>query len=190
MSEFQARLINRVLRDALSYRPSNVDELRFGASVTRRLKDVLLGIAQQGAWVHATDDQVEHMVRVAESVFERIEDFEVLFERLGDSFSQARLVEILSYRILGSARTRMLRASRYREAVARANHNRAQRNVARVGEWALDLYTIPFERGESQICCHKMNMISTFDWEQYSYRGPRESIGASQGQVVIDGGAC
>jgi FkbM family methyltransferase len=170
------RLAQELATDCYRYEDDNRDEIRFGTSLSERIKIPLLRFARNLGFGRAP--------LVAGAPFQ-LPGLSDIYDLLGDETSRTLLIKLVAYRVLGSRHVRLpLNTPAYwslRQSLP-SYIERDHKSTAIPG--SLRCYNVNGVRLHS----HPLNILDTFLLEQY--RCPRARVGVSPGDYVIDAGGC
>lgn len=117
--------------------------------------------------------------------------YEYLFFELNDTESKEKLIEVLTFRILGPRYFRFsLENSIYYQYHSEVNELRNENKFIDVkyNNWRLHLYSFFFNNKEIKCYFTTMGIVTIFKMEQYAYQ--LKNIGIENNDVIIDGGGC
>jgi FkbM family methyltransferase len=121
------------------------------------------------------------------------EPLEFTYGLLGDEYSRRVLVGVMAYRILGPRRIRLERNdAAYQTAAARLASLVKQPKtvaVALLDGW-LNRYDLAPIRFPITADLHPLNVLYTYQLQQYRYDHGGKVIAAGEGDIAIDGGGC
>jgi FkbM family methyltransferase len=172
MSDLALRLVDGAYQ---SHGDENHDALRFPDSGEEISYDRAAALEMMG-WVR-----------------ELAEPLEFTYGLLGDEHSRRVLVGVMAYRILGPRRVRLERNdAAYQAAAAQLASLVKQPKtvaVALLDGW-LNLYDLTPIGFAITADLHPLNVLYTYQLQQYRYDHEGTVIAAAEGDVAIDGGGC
>lgn len=185
-----------MLRDCAASQPDNTDFLRFAVSsrerVRRWAKDRTLKFAGQFGFARRQYDVGQAAAALA-YVVANIGGFEELHGSLADDTSKQSLIELLAFRILGQGHVKLSTNNEgywTRQRSVDRQFLRERGTAFSSPEWRGNLYLMPGQERSISLHAHPLNILNTFLLEQYAYRKAGNSIRATAGDVVLDGGSC
>lgn len=191
-NEFRTRFFEELLRDCYSFQERNTDYFGVPASrfdrLKRKLKDrTLAALSARGfsRRIHDTSGVAHALL----STVNRLDELERTYDLLEDEYSRQTFMDLLRYKILGPRHVKLpLNDSRFWAEYDSidAKFLKERRTVA---FWGWDLHLYEPEEG-LRLHCNHAGILNTFRLEQYAYRRDGQSISASEGDIVIDGGGC
>ncbi|MEI6764172.1 MAG: FkbM family methyltransferase [Bacteroidota bacterium] len=117
--------------------------------------------------------------------------YEYLYNVLGDDYSKKRLIEVVTFRIMGPKYFRLsLENEAYNNFHVELNalQDKNQTLEVKYNNWKLYLYEFVFYNKPVKCYFTTMGIVTIFKVEQYAYKP--QSIAVEDNDVVIDGGAC
>jgi FkbM family methyltransferase len=191
-NEFRNRFFEELLRDCYSFQERNTDYSGFTASrfdrLKRKLKDRALALLSAQGFGRRIHD-VSGVSQVLLSTVSRLDELEKTYDLLEDDHSRQTFLDLLRYKILGPRHVKLpLNDSRFWAEYdsVDARFLKERRTLA---FWGWDFHLYEPEEG-LRLHCNHAGILNTFRLEQYAYRRDGQSVSASEGDVVIDGGGC
>lgn len=191
-NEFRTRFFEELLRDCYSFQERNTDYFGVPASrfdrLKRKLKDrTLAALSARGfsRRIHDTSGVAHALL----STVNRLDELERTYDLLEDDYSRQTFMDLLRYKILGPRHVKLpLNDSRF-WAEYDSIDAKFLKERRTVSFWGWDLHLYEPEQG-LRLHCNHAGILNTFRLEQYAYRRDGQSISASEGDIVIDGGGC
>lgn len=191
-NDFRSRFFEELLRDCYSFQERNTDYSGFPTSrfdrLKRKLKDRSLALLSARGFGRRIHD-VSGVAQTLLSTVNRLDELEKTYDLLEDDHSRQTFLDLLRYKILGPRHVKLpLNDSRFWAEYdsVDARFLKERRTLA---FWGWDLHLYEPEEG-LRLHCNHAGILNTFRLEQYAYRRNGQSISASEGDVVIDGGGC
>lgn len=200
MTHFLGELTSSLLDSAFRFHADNHDTLRFpeskdGVHDPERpwvTKETLSAAAAMHLFYKSPEDKAAAMQMLG-WVRDLAEGLEYTYQLLGDAYSRKMLVDVMTYRILGPRHVKLSRNDEnYRAAVAALPALVRQEKtvpVTLLDGWLnrYDLRPIGFP---IEADLHPLNVLYTYQLQQYRYDRGGVTIEAAPGDIAIDGGGC
>ena len=176
MPDFMSELAVRLIESAYILHKDNVDVLRFPET----------GGVEDAVTPQASIDMIGWVSEIAGPL-------QHTYQLLSDEYSRRTLIDVMAYRVLGAQRVKLGRNNAdYQKAVA-ALPSLAKREktvaVALLDGWLnrYDLKPIGFP---IEADLHPLNVLYTYQLQQYRYDHDGTVVEAVAGDTAIDGGGC
>ena len=175
---FMSALAARLLSDAFTVHTDNFDGLRFPELPNGEIQSP---IDRQAAldtfyWIGELDEQLE-----------------MTYQLLGDNYSKNTLVEVMAYRTLGAQHTKLSRNNAaYQKAVNDLPSLQTAAKtmpVALLDGW-LNRYALNPIGFPIHADLHPLNVLYTYQLQQYRYDHDGTIVEAMNSDIAIDGGGC
>ncbi|HEX7182980.1 MAG TPA: FkbM family methyltransferase [Thermoanaerobaculia bacterium] len=115
------------------------------------------------------------------------------YRLLADDHSRRILIEVMAYRLLGPAKVKLSRNDeqyrRFFDAIPVIARQRQTVKINLLGGW-LDRYDLDRLGYPIEADLHHLNILYTFQLEQYRYDRDGVVVEARPGDIAIDGGGC
>jgi len=194
-SEFQRRFLYGLIHDCYAYQDNVTDFLRFGTSISSRiksrLKDKILLFARRNGFVRR-HFSIEGASARFMYILANIDKLESFYHLLRDDYSKQLLVELLKFRILGAWHVKLpVNNKKYWDQYFSIDKNfLKERRTVKTGKWHLNRYELQGINGNINLYSHPLGILNTFQLEMYAYKRGDNIIQVQPGDVVIDGGSC
>lgn len=196
MNEFKTKLINSIIANLNNNYEIHQDNwfvshnyfLRQNKS-PENFRDRL--IQNRISKYYTSKNSVENALSRIFELEKDISYYEYLFFELNNKESENKLIEVLTFRILGPRYFRFsLENSTYNQYHSELNKLKCENQYIDVNynNWRLHLYKFFFNDKEIKCYFTTMGIVTIFKMEQYAYQS--ENIKIEDGDVIIDGGGC
>lgn len=182
--DFFTHLISELMASGPLREFNNIDRTRFthSTATTAALKERALSVAASMGFYRAEAIDRNQLREILNT-----DGLPEAYGLLQDQVSRDLFVKLLAYRILGHRHVRLpLNNEKYWQ-LRRSVYGYAEKRGTVKGVPVLESLDL-FNFNGVRLHAHALNILNTFLLEQYHC--PRGSIGARQGDVVIDAGGC
>jgi FkbM family methyltransferase len=200
MADFMSDLAGCLLDNAFRFHGDNHDALRYPESVDgvtdpvrRWVTREILSAASAMHFYHKNPEDQQASVEMLGWVRELAGPLNNTYQLLSDDYSRRTLVEVMAYRILGPRQVKLGRNNAAYQQAVTALPSLVTREktvpVALLDGWLnrYDLRPIGFPISAD---LHPLNVLYTYQLQQYRYDHDGTIVEAAAGDYAIDGGGC
>jgi FkbM family methyltransferase len=191
-------LCGKLLNDVFEFQTNNTDPFQSPEpskwSIGRWAKGKVKALLRSYHFVETGPGLREQAKKRFDFILSRMPEFEATYRLLADEPSRNLMVELLAFRVLGPCHVKLsTNDSAYWKAVASAGQPGIVKKPRSFSVDVLghlhhfDLHAVGFPL---ELHAHQVNVLQTFLLHQYDYHKGAHSIGAEEGDVVLDVGAC